>query len=140
MQNSRELCSFFQVTATAAPGRTVAEVDAAIAAEIEKLASAGPTVEELERARAQVEAEFVFGLQTVGGFGGRADQLNSYNVYRGNPDSFEWDLTRYRTATVERVRDAVAATLANARSVRLAVVPEGRHDLGLPAWQLAEVS
>ena len=41
-QNSRELGSFFQVVATAAPGRTLAEVERAIAREIATLVERGP--------------------------------------------------------------------------------------------------
>ena len=52
--------------------------------------------EEIERALAQVEAQFVYGLQTVGGFHGRSDQLNAYNVYTGDPGFVDRDLARYR--------------------------------------------
>ena len=41
---------------------------------------------------AQAEAQFVYRLQTVGGFGGKCDQLNAYNVYLGEPDFFARDL------------------------------------------------
>ena len=58
----------------------------------------GPTDAELERALAQAEAHFVYRLQTVGGFSGKSDQLNAYNVYRGNPGSFDADLARYTPA------------------------------------------
>ena len=37
----------------------------------------GATAEEMERSHAQVEAQFVYRLQTLGGFGGKADQLNA---------------------------------------------------------------
>jgi hypothetical protein len=47
-------------------------------------------------------------VQSVGGTGGRADQLNAYNVYQGEPDGFDRDLSRYLDATPERVRQTVA--------------------------------
>ena len=52
-QNSRELGSFFQIVATAAPGRTLAEVERAIVKEISALLERGPTALELERCLAQ---------------------------------------------------------------------------------------
>ena len=48
-QNSRELGSFFQVVATAAPGRTLAEVERSIMKEITTVIDRGPTTAELER-------------------------------------------------------------------------------------------
>lgn len=132
VQQSRELSGFFQVVATAAPGRALAELDEAIGREIETLASSGPTVEELERGLAQAEAQFVFRLQTVGGFGGKSDQLNQYNVFLGDPAYLLRDLERYRAATAEGVRAAAERVLVRAPRVALSVVPRGRLDLALP--------
>ena len=42
----------------------------------------------MERGLAQAEAHFMYRLQTVGGFGGKSDQLNAYNVFRGDPGFF----------------------------------------------------
>ena len=58
---------------------------ASILEEIARLAADGPTDDEIERGRVQAEAQFVFRLQTVGGFGGKSDQLNAYNVFLGDP-------------------------------------------------------
>ena len=49
----------------------------------------GPLADEMERAAAQVEAHFMYRLQTVGGFGGKSDQLNAYNVFRATRASFQ---------------------------------------------------
>ncbi len=91
-QGSREWSSAFQVVATAAPGHTLAELDEAITEEIEDLRAAGPREAELERVIAGAEATFVYRLQSVGGFGGKADQLNAYNVLVGDPGFVEEDL------------------------------------------------
>ena len=66
---------------------------------IAALAATGPTEDELERSLAQAEAQFVYRLQTVGGFGGKSDQLNAYNVFLGEPGYFARDLARYREAS-----------------------------------------
>jgi zinc protease len=139
-QNSRELGSFFQVVATAAPGRTLAEVERAITKEINAVIEKGPTSQELERCLAQAEAHFLFRLQTVGGFGGKSDQLNAYNTFLGDPGYFEEDLRRYRSATVTSLRAAAAQCLKPSRRVILSVVPRGRVALALPGSSAVAVS
>ena len=84
-QNSREIAGFFQLTATAAPGATLGDLEEIIVDEIARLASEGPTSDEIDRGRVQAEAQFMFRLQTVGGFGGKSDQLNAYNTFIGDP-------------------------------------------------------
>ena len=138
-QNSREIGSFFQMVATAAPGHTLADVERAIAIEIQKLTDTGPVDVEMERCLAQAEAHFIFRLQTVGGFGGKGDQLNAYNVFLGEPGSFERDLERYRRATPAALRDAAARWFALGR-VALSVVPHGRSELALAGSQRAAVA
>jgi zinc protease len=130
-QNSRELSSFFQVIATAAPGHTLGEIEAVMDEELARFAAEGPTEAELERSLAQAEAQFVYRLQTVGGFGGKSDQLNAYHVYLGDPGYFRRDLDRYRRATRDSVRQAAADWLVAKPRVTLSVVPRGEHGLAV---------
>jgi zinc protease len=139
-QNSRELGSFFQIVATAAPGRTLAEVERAISKELAAFLAKGPTGAELERCLAQAEAHFLFRLQTVGGFGGKSDQLNAYNTFLGDPGYFTQDLDRYRTATTERLREAAVEHLKPSNRIVLSVVPRGRVALALTGSQPVSVS
>jgi zinc protease len=139
-QNSREVAGFVQIAATAAPGHTLAELERAIVSEVERLAADGPTDDEIERGRVQAEAQFVFRLQSVGGFGGKSDQLNAYNVYMRDPAFFDQDLARYQRVTKSSLQDAVRRYLANARRVALSVVPRGRAILGLSDSVPARVS
>jgi zinc protease len=130
-QNSRELASFFQVIVTAAPGHTLAEIEQVVLEEIASLAATGPTEDELERSLAQAEAQFVYRLQTVGGFGGKSDQLNAYTVFLGEPGYFDRDLARYQQASVASLRDHVQRYLVTDRRVTLSVVPQGSTDLAI---------
>jgi len=130
-QNSRELGSFFQVVATAAPGRTLPELERAIARELARLTVNGPTAGEMERCLAQAESHFLSRLQTVGGFGGKSDQLNAYNTYVGDPGFFRKDLERYRRATAEGLRRAAGRWLVPDARVVLSVVPRGRVALAI---------
>jgi zinc protease len=131
-QNSRELSGYFHVVATAAPGRSLAELDAAIAVELKKICADGPTAAEMERGIAQAEAHFISRLQTVGGFGGKSDQLNAYNVFLDDPAFFDRDLARYRNAGAADLTRAASAWLAASTRVALSVVPRDRPELALP--------
>jgi len=139
-QHSREISSFFLLASTAAPGTSLTEITALIDERIQQVADEGPVDQEMERGLAQAEAHFMYRLQTVGGFGGKSDQLNAYNVFRGNPDFFAGDLERYRAATRESVRNAARTYLAFDRRVLLSIVPRGQAALALPGSEPVAVS
>ena len=139
-QSSRELAGFFLLVATAAPGGSLTDIAATIDAELQRLTEAGPSESEMDRARTQAEAHFMYRLQTVGGFGGKSDQLNAYNVLRGDPGFFSTDLSRYREATTASVRAAAARFLGVDRRVILSVVPRGQRALALSGSQPVSVS
>ena len=139
-QNSREIAGFLQITATAAPGHTLAELEHVILEEIERLAAEGPREDEMERGRVQVETQFVFRLQTVGGFGGKSDQLNAYNTFVGDPGYFERDRARYQAVTPASLQQAVDTYLRQASRVTLSIIPRGRHALAIPDSAPAAVS
>lgn len=124
-QSSRELVSIFQIVATAAPGHTLDEVNGVILDELRRVIDTGVTGDELDRGRAQAEAAFVYRLQSLGGFGGKSDQLNAYNVYRREPAYFDADLQRYLSATTEGLQAAAARWLDPDRALALSVVPRG---------------
>jgi zinc protease len=139
-QASRELQGYFMVLATAAPGHRLGEIHDAILAEIDRVAEAGPTDLEMNRGRVQAEAQFVYRLQTVGGFNGKSDQLNAYNVFRGDPDFFAADLHRYQAADAESVRRAVSEYVYRVPPVALSVVPRGQMQLALERSSRVDVS
>jgi zinc protease len=131
-QNSREIAGFAQMTATAAPGRTLAEIEQVVLEEIARLSRDGPNGDEMERGRVQAESQFVFRLQTVGGFGGKSDQLNAYNVFVGDADYFDRDLQRYQAVTPSSLQQAAAKYLDPAARVTLSIVPRDRVALAAP--------
>jgi zinc protease len=139
-QSSREIGSFFLLVATAAPGHTLTEIAARIDEEVQRVVDEGPSVDEMERALAQAEAHFMYRLQTVGGFGGKSDQLNAYNVMRGNPGFFTDDLNRYRTATSQSIQEAARRYLRLDRRVVLSAIPRGQHRLAFEGSMAVSVS
>ena len=116
------------------------DIATAIDSELHAVINDGPTEAEMQRAAAQVEAHFLYRLQTVGGFGGKSDQLNAYNVFCGDPAYFSRDLSRYREATRESVRATAARLLRFDARVVLSVVPQGQLALALAGSEPVSVS
>ena len=131
-QHSREISGVFQIAATAVPGVRLEELYSVIMDTLGEVATPGPTPDELERAHAQTAAQFVYRIQTIGGFGGKSDQLNAYNVFRGDPGFFAEDRARYDTATPAAIAAAVHDWIASRPHVALSVVPRGAGALALP--------
>ena len=104
---SGEISGLFVVQATARPGSKLAEIETIVTDEIARLAKEGPTAAEVERAKNKQESEFISGLERIGGFGGKADVLNQYNTFTGDPGRLEADLARTRAVTPAAVRAAV---------------------------------
>ena len=106
-QNSAEISGWFAVIATARPGASLAEIEKIVTDEIGRLAKTGPTAAELERAKTKQRYNFVTGLERIGGFGGKADLLNQYNIYLGDPGKFDEDIARYDRVTAADVQRTV---------------------------------
>ncbi|HEV2196836.1 MAG TPA: pitrilysin family protein [Candidatus Acidoferrum sp.] len=123
------LGSEFQVQATARPGVKPEDLEKAINAELEAFRTNGPTEEELKRARNVLESRIIEGLETLGGFGGVADRLNSYNHYLGTPDFLGADIARYESASVESLKAFAQNQLGTNQRVVVYGVP-GKQDLG----------
>jgi zinc protease len=125
-QGSRALASSFVIEATPRPGHSIDEIQKAIDEEIAKLQSEKPAAHEVERVINQFESDFYGRMERVGGFGGKADQLNAYYTNTGDPDWFNEDLARYRALTPSDITAAAAHFLPAGRRVELTVVPEKR--------------
>ncbi|MCR4412322.1 MAG: insulinase family protein, partial [Thermoguttaceae bacterium] len=94
-QNSQEIAGGMMIIATARPGHSLAELESAIQAEIDRLRAEPPSKEEVERAINRLEAQLIRSLESVSDFGGRADRLNMYNVFTGDPGYLKKDFARY---------------------------------------------
>src|SRR5229473_3455944 len=126
-QASAQLSSSFQIIATPRPGHTVAELQKVIDEEIQTLQRDAPTAHELERSVNQIESSFYNRMERVGGFGGKADQLNAYYTYTGDPDWFNEDLARYRALSVTDISAAALQFLPLDKRVELTVEPEKKQ-------------
>jgi zinc protease len=123
-QESMNLSSAFQIVATPRPGHTVEELQTVIDEEIARLQKEDPSAHEVERSLNQIEASFYNRMERLGGFGGKADQINGYFSKTGDPDYFNEDLGRYRALSASDIRAAAEAFLPRDRRVELIVQPE----------------
>jgi zinc protease len=124
-QSSQALGSMFLVVATPKPGVTLERLEKEIDEELARLAAAPPTAEELARAKNKIESGAIFGLEPVGGFGGRAASLASYYLRTGDPGYLAQDLARYKLATAADVSQAARTFLRKDARVVLTVLPRG---------------
>ncbi|MCI0570052.1 MAG: insulinase family protein [Myxococcaceae bacterium] len=122
-QQSLGAQSVFTIEATARPGVTTDQLLAEIDAVLEDVRKNGVTAEEVQRVRNKLETGRIRGLQKVGGFGGKADQLQTYNHYLGDPGRLDWDLARYDAVTPQSVQAFAREALASNRVVMHAVPP-----------------
>ena len=139
-QASHEMSSLFMVAATAAPDVTLVEIENEITSEPIHMVSEGPTEDQLARAQCRIESDFAHCQQTVGGFGGKSDQLNAYNVFAGTPGFFGADLQRYRDIGVSEIREVASLHLQMSSRVALSVVPNESVSLALSDSMLVTVS
>ena len=101
----------------------LAKEEAVADAEKARLLKEPPTDEEMTRVKNRIEASHFRQLARIGGFGGRADQLNHFSVFAANPDLINTSLDRYMAVTREDVM-RVAQTVLGSNQVRLRVLPE----------------
>ena len=111
--DSREIGGQFYVRATARPGQSLAQVEKELDEELARFLKDGPTAEELQRVKAQDEANFIRGIERIGGFGGKSDWLAQSEVYRGSPDAYKVTLKRIREATAEDLKSAASRWLSD---------------------------
>ncbi|WP_431982732.1 M16 family metallopeptidase [Streptomyces qinglanensis] len=92
----------------ASSGAETADIQAAVDEELRRFAEEGPSEEEMERAQAQLEREWLDRLGTVGG---RADELCRYAVLFGDPQLALTAVGRVLDVTREEVRQVAAERL-----------------------------
>ncbi|HHW95822.1 MAG: M16 family metallopeptidase [Myxococcota bacterium] len=122
--NSSQISGVFLMLLTPRPDRDLSELEEAAQNIVDQVIAKGITKAELERAQNAILADYVRSMQNIGGFGGLADQMNSYYHYLGAPNKFRWDLQRYldlKPADINRV--AKQYLVANSATARVRPLP-----------------
>ncbi|HEV2963940.1 MAG TPA: pitrilysin family protein [Candidatus Angelobacter sp.] len=101
-----EIGGQFRIQATARPGDDLTRVEKDLDEELTRFLKEGPTAEELQRIKAQYAANFIRGLERIGGFGGKSDILAQNQAFRGSPDAYKISFQRVQKATAEDLKAA----------------------------------
>ena len=120
-QDSMQLASVFQIGVVGKPGKQPDELLKMVDEEIARLVDKGVEPAELARAKAQIRAEQVFELERAGS---RANQLNMYNHYTGDPGYWEKDVARIERVTAADVVAAAKKYLAREARVVARTTPK----------------
>ncbi len=128
-QDSKKFASDFMLVATARPGVTLTQLETVIQEEINKLKSTPADDREVQRILNQYETGFINSMERSGGFSGKANQLNEYYYYTGNPDYFNEDLQRYKALDATDLSSAARQYLKDNARVVVSIVPEGKAEL-----------
>jgi zinc protease len=108
-----EIGGQFVIQATARPGVELAKVEQAVNQELARLLAGGPTATELQRVKTQYRAEFIRGVERIGGFGGKSDVLAQGQVFAGRPDYYKERLRLVARATAAQLRGTAVRWLSD---------------------------
>ncbi len=108
-----EIGGQFIIQADARPGTDLARLERAVDEELQKLLRGGPTPLELQRAKTQYRARFLRGVERIGGFGGKSDQLARSMTFAGRPDFYMENNRLLAEATAAAVQKAGQAWLSD---------------------------
>src|SRR5262249_32545977 len=120
VNTSLGLGGYFQVVATAREGHTVAQLRQEGEAVLDDFRKNGPTAAEVERAKRLVVGGMVRSVERAAG---KADQLNNYAFWTGDPGYLARDVARYRAVTVAQVQEAAKNLLLTDRLLVMDVEP-----------------
>ncbi|MFC1641614.1 M16 family metallopeptidase [Myxococcota bacterium] len=123
-QASQRLSSYFVIQATAAPGKTLAELERSLLASLKQALASVPTAAELQAAINHYRKGFFAGIESVVS---RSNTLGTYYQFTGTGDYLAQDLARYLHASSAGVHHTARQWLAVDRLVRVNVVPERAH-------------
>lgn len=124
-QYSLQLGSWFGLEITGKAGTDPTALEAAAWAEIQALQATPPTQEELDAARLAWEAQKLRALEKYGGFSGRADALNHYLHFLGDPGGLTREFEMMRAVTPASVQKALQTWLGADNRVVVEVRPVG---------------
>jgi zinc protease len=123
-QSTNEDVGDFVLMITPRPGHTLTTLEAASDAIIQRLKKEGPTAEEIQKAVAGAELDFVRSLESNLG---KSFRLADGAGYQGDPGSFRDEYRKTLAVTAEDVK-RVANKYLTAGRVVLSIVPVGQPD------------
>ena len=102
--SASEIGGQFSIEATAKPGGDLRKVEQAIDEELARFLKSGPTEKELQRVKTQRRAQFIRGMERIGGFGGKSDILAQNFVFTGDAEHYKVKMAAMANATAKDVQ------------------------------------
>ena len=99
------------------PGGDATKVEQALDEELARFLRDGPTLAEVEEARVRMRANYVRGIERIGGFGGKSDILAQGYVYANDPDLIPKKVDRAQRATAAEILAAARKWLGDGQYV-----------------------
>jgi zinc protease len=124
--DSQLLSGDFYLRITGKEGVDLSRLEREALEEIARLAAQPPTAEELQRVKSSIETGVVSGLETALG---KAEQLNHYLYYTGDPDHVKESLAEYRALTPADIQRAAQQYLEGKNRIVISIVPTGKLEL-----------
>lgn len=120
-QNSATLGSLFEISVLTKPDADLNAVEKAMDEEIAKVLTTGVKDDELSQRKATIELGMLSGMDDLAR---KADKLNEYEYFFGEPNSFKRDLDRYRNATAAQIQDAAKKYITQNSRLIMRTLPE----------------
>lgn len=120
-----ELACSFNLLALPHPasGKTLGDIEKIIRETLVEFEARGVQDDDLLKVKANMEAGFVFGLQSVAG---KVSTLASNQTFTGNPNYIEQDIARYANVTKADVMRVFKQYIKGQHGVIMSVVPKGK--------------
>jgi predicted Zn-dependent peptidase len=121
-QDGSAFSGTFDITVTLRTGADLEEVKRIVFEELERVTKENLTDKEVQRVVTAREASMIYRLE---GLNARANTLQGYNHYLGDPGKLSWDLDRYRKTTLDKIRAVAAQYIVPANVVTVITNPAG---------------
>jgi zinc protease len=109
-----------------ASGKSLTDVEKIIRDTLVEFEQRGVEEDDLLKVKAEMEASFVFGLQSVSG---KVSQLAANQTFSNNPNYIAQDIARYNNVTKEDVMRVFKKYIKDQHGVIMSVVPNGQLNL-----------
>ncbi|SET40746.1 M16 family metallopeptidase [Thalassotalea agarivorans] len=132
-----ELACTFTLLALPHPasGKSLADMEKVIRDTLVEFEQRGVEDDDLLKVKAEMESNFIFGLQSVSG---KVSQLAANETFSKDPNYIEKDIARYNNVTKEDVMRVYNTYIKDKSAVIVSVVPNGKPETAAKAdnWEI----
>ena len=121
-----ELAGEFSMQITPTAGKSLADMERAYRSSLDSFESRGVINEDVVKFKAAMEAQALYGLQSVSG---KVSQLAAFQTYTGNPNQISKVLSSYASLTKEDIMGVYRKYIKGKGAVVLSILPTGKEQL-----------